>query len=51
MENNDEYNIVNAKEEADINCNRRDEDKLFDRLSKIQKLVKKESFLRQLGNS
>jgi hypothetical protein len=51
MENYDEYNIVNAKEEADINYKRRDEDKLFDRLSRLQKLVKKESFLRQLGNS
>ena len=51
MENNDEYNIVNAKEEANIINNRGDEDKSFDSLSKIQKLVKKESFLRQLGNS
>ena len=48
MEDFDEYNI---KEEADINYNRRDEDESFDRLSRLQKLVKKESYLRQLGNS
>ena len=50
MEDFEEYNIVNAKDEADINYNRRDEDESFDRLSKLQNLVKKESFLRQLGN-
>jgi len=52
MEDFEEYNIVNIKEEADINYDRRDDDnKLFDKLSKLQELVKKESFLRQLGNS
>ena len=50
MEDFEEYNIVNEKDEADINYNRRDEDESFDRLSKLQNLVKKESFLRQLGN-
>ena len=51
MEDFEEYNIVNVKDEADINNNRRDEDESFDRLSNLQNLVKKESFLRQLGNS
>ena len=51
MEDYDVNNIVNVKEEADINLNREDENNLFDRLSRLQKLVKKESYLRQLGNS
>ena len=51
MEDYDVNNIVNVKEEADINLNRKDENNLFDRLSRLQKLVKKESYLRQLGNS
>lgn len=51
MENFDENNKANEKEEADLNNNGRDEDKSFERLSRLQKLLKKESFLRQLGNS
>ena len=51
MEDYYDNNIVNVKEEADINLNRKDENNFFDRLSKLQKLVKKESYQRQLGNS
>ena len=50
MEDYYDNNIVNVKEEADINLNRKDENNFFDRLSKLQNLIKKESFLRQLGN-
>ena len=51
MEDYDDNNIVNVKEEADINLNRKDENNIFDRLSRLQKLIKKESYLRQLGKS